>query len=277
MAKGPAYIIVGKGRWGTRMHALLVGESRRVEYAPSPRREAAESDADYEARMFRSFAGSSPQIAWLCVPPGPQVPLLVRSAMAAGLHVIVEKPWNYSREVTAALQRAAETKNLKIGVHFEYCFLSDVERWRSEYAHRSDLRFSGVFTTSTNDHMGVPAMQNLGSHLFSILEYAVPDATVWEIRYGYDSANQRKVWLESGKQRVDEIDLLGHKEPIIQRYLASFEKSLGGEHFPIDLGFAQRVNERLELFVSETKSPTAAVRPANAADGEPSGDGKKRG
>ncbi|MEQ1353235.1 MAG: Gfo/Idh/MocA family oxidoreductase [Candidatus Acidiferrum sp.] len=269
MANDPSYIIVGKGCWGTRMHALLEGEGRRVEFAPSSRHKAGESDPDYEARVIRSFAGSSTQIAWLCVPPGAHVPLLMRAALAAGLHMIVEKPWTYSREETEALQRAAETKNLKIGVHFEYCFLSDVERWRREYARQVDLRFSGIFTTSLSDHMGVSAMQNLGSHLFSILEYAIPDATVGEIRCGYDAANQRTVWLESGKQSVDEIDLLAHKEPIIQRYLASFENSLDGEKFPIDLEFAQRVNEKLELLVSGTTSP-----PANAAGGAPGGDSK---
>lgn len=272
MGKGPAYIIVGKGRWGARMHALLVGEGRRLEYAPSSRREAGESDADFEARMTRSIAGSAAQVAWLCVPPGAHVPLLMRAALAAGLHVIVEKPWSYSREETAAIQQGAAMKNLKIGVHFEYCLLSDVERWRREYAGQLDLRFNGIFTTAASDHMGLSAMQNLGSHLFSIHAYAVPNAAVAEIRCGYDSANQRTVWLESGKRRVDEIDLLAHKEPIIQRYLASFENSLDGEDFPIDLGFAQRVNEKLELFVSGTKSP-----PANTAGGAPGSDSKKRG
>jgi hypothetical protein len=134
------------------------------------------------------------------------------------------------------------------------------------------LRFSGIFTTSVSDHMGVSAMQNLGSHLFSIHEFAVPNAAIAEIRCEYDSANRRTVWLESGKQRVDEIDLLAHQEPIIQRYLARFEGSVDGETFPIDLGFAQRVNEKLELLVSGTKFP-----PANAAGGAPGGNSEKRG
>jgi hypothetical protein len=267
MADGSAYIIVGKGRWGTRMHALLAGEGRRVEFAQGSRREAGETDVGYEARMTRNVRESSAQIAWLCVPPGPHVPRLTRAVLTAGLHVIVEKPWNYSREETVALQRVADTKKLKIGVHFEYCFLSGVERWRREHARRPDLRFSGIFTTSASDHMGVSAMQNLGSHLFSIHGHAVPNAAIEEIRCGYDSANQRTVWLESGNERVAEIDLLAHQEPIIQRFLARFESSLAGDAFPIDLGFAQRVNEKLEALVSGTKSP-----PANAAGGAPGGD-----
>lgn len=252
MGNDPAYIIVGKGRWGVRMQALLVGEGRRVEFAPSPRREAGESDAEYEARVSRGFAGGAGQIAWLCVPPGAHVPPLIRAAIAAGLHVIVEKPWNYSGEKTAALQRAADAKNLKIGVHFEYCFLSAVERWRREYTQQADLRFGGIFNTSVSDHMGVSAMQNLGSHLFSIHEYAAPFAAIGEIRCAYDSGNQRTVWLESGKRRVDEIDLLAHQEPIIQRFLARFESGLFGDAFPIDLGFAQRVKETMDAFVQRT-------------------------
>jgi hypothetical protein len=267
MDNEPSYIIVGKGRWGVRMQALLAGEGRRVESAPSPRQATGESDADYEARMTRSLANGAARIAWLCVPPGAHVPPLTRAALAAGLHVIVEKPWHYSREVTTALQQSAAMKSLKIGVHFEYCFLSDVERWRREYARHPDLRFSGIFTTSVSDHMGVSAMENLGSHLFSVHEFAVPNAAIGEIRCGYESANQRAVWIESGKERVAEIDLLAHQEPIIQRYLASFENSLEGEHFSIDLGFAQRVNEKVELLVSGPKSP-----PATAAAGVPGGD-----
>jgi hypothetical protein len=254
MANGPSYIIVGKGRWGTRMHALVADEGRRAEFAPSARRETGESEADYEARMTLGLAESAAQIAWLCVPPGAHVPPLTRAALAAGLHVIVEKPWNYARETTSALREVAEAKNLKIGVDFEYCFQSEVERWRREYAQQPDLQFNGILTTSASDRIGVAAMQNLGSHLFSIHAYAVPDATVGEIRCGYESANQRMVWLESGRKRVAAIDLLARQEPIIQRFVARFEKSLGGEDFPIDLGFAQRVKENMDAFAQRSTS-----------------------
>ena len=35
---GPAYLIVGRGRWGARMHAMLVAEGRRVEFAAGLRK-----------------------------------------------------------------------------------------------------------------------------------------------------------------------------------------------------------------------------------------------
>ena len=53
------------------------------------------------------------------------------------------------------------------------------------------------------------------------------------------------VWLDSGKQRVANIEFLGSKEPIVQRFVSRFETSLSGKPFPFDFDFAQRVNENL--------------------------------
>ena len=82
------------------MHAMLMDEGRRAEFASGLRRQSNESSGAYESRLAQTFSGSSAQIAWLCVPPGAHVPTLIRAAFAAGLHVIVEKPWIYSREET---------------------------------------------------------------------------------------------------------------------------------------------------------------------------------
>src|ERR1700733_9123246 len=130
----PAYLIVGKGRWGARMHAMLVGEGRRAEFAPGLCRGTGESSDAHESRLAQTFSDSSAQIAWLCVPPGEHVPTLIRAAFAAGLHVIVEKPWIYSREETTKLQDAASKARLQSAVHFEYCLLSEIENWRRRYA-----------------------------------------------------------------------------------------------------------------------------------------------
>ena len=92
---------------------------------------------------------------------------------------------------------------------------------------------------------GFRPMQNLGSHLLAMREYAVPHSGLSKIRCGYELPDQRMVWLESGKQRVASIDFLGSKEPIVQRFVARFENSLDGKPFPFDFAFAQRVNENL--------------------------------
>lgn len=244
-ANGPAYLIVGRGRWGARMHAMLVGEGRRAEFASGLRRASNENTGAHESRLAQTFSDSSAQVVWLCVPPGAHVPALIRAAFAAGLHVIVEKPWVYSREETTLLQDAATRAGLKGGVHFEYCLLSEIENWRRQYEQENGLEFSGVFNVRADDHLGISAMQNLGSHLVAMREYAVPHSSLSEIHCGYELPDQRMVWLESGKQRVASINFLGSKEPIVQRFLARFENSLDGKPFPFDFAFAQRVNENL--------------------------------
>ena len=76
-------------------------------------------------------------------------------------------------------------------------------------------------------------------------EYAVPHSHLSKMLCGYELPDERMVWLDSDKQRVASIDFLGSKEPIVQRFLARFENSLGGKPFPFDFAFAQRVNENL--------------------------------
>jgi Oxidoreductase family, NAD-binding Rossmann fold len=244
-ATGPAYLIVGKGRWGARMHAMLVGEGRRAEFASGLRRQRNESSSAHESRLTQMFSDSAAQIAWLCVPPGPHVPPLIRAAFAARLHVIVEKPWVYSREDTALLQDTATKAGLKGGVHFEYCLLSEIENWRRQYKQQKDLEFGGVFNVHAADHLGISAMQNLGSHLLAMREYAVPHSRLSKILCSYELPDERMVWLDSAKLRVANMEFLGSKEPIVQRFVARFENSLDGKPFPFDFDFAQRVNENL--------------------------------
>jgi hypothetical protein len=241
----PAYLIVGSGRWGTRMHAMLVADGRRAELAAGLRRGPGESSAAHESRLAQTFSESSAQIAWLCVPPGAHVPVLIRAAFSAGLHVIVEKPWVYSREETTLLHDAATKARLKGGVHFEYCLLSAVENWRQQYEQEQGMGFGGTFNVHAADHLGISAMQNLGSHLMAMREYAVPHSHLSKIYCGYQLPDERMVWLDSEKQRVATIQFLGSKEPIVQRFLARFENSLDGTTFQFDFAFAQRVNENL--------------------------------
>jgi hypothetical protein len=244
-ANGPAYLIVGRGRWGTRMHAMLTSEGRRAEFAAGLRRRTDEIGAAHESRLAQTFSDSSAQIVWLCVPPGAHVPALIRAAFAAGLHVIVEKPWVYSREETKLLHDAAARAGLKGGVHFEYCLLSEIENWRRQYEQQNGLKFGGTFNVHATDRLGISAMQNLGSHLMAMREYAVPHSHLSKIYCGYELPDERMVWLDSDKQRVATLEFLGSKEPIVQRFVARFENSLDGKPFWFDFAFAQRVNENL--------------------------------
>jgi hypothetical protein len=242
MADGPAYAILGRGRWAGRMQGILANEQRRISSIPATRRNSDETDAAYRSRLAETMSASGAQIAWLCVLPGPHVSLIIDAALDAGLHVVAEKPWQVSQRLTTSLKERAKSLHRLIAVHFEYCLLEEVERWRGEFCPGSGLRFGGRFFLSRADHTGMPAMDNLGSHLLAIRAYAAPQSAVQEIRCGYEQPDERCVWLEKRNTRAAFIDLLANKEPIIQRFIAKVEASLEGADFPLDLEFALQVS-----------------------------------
>ena len=246
VADQPAYVILGRGRWAARMHSILVGENRRVVSIPETRRRGGESDAAYRSRLAEAMTASNAQIAWLCVLPGPHIPSMIDGALDAGLHVAAEKPWQGSRRVTASLLARAKSLRRLIAVHFEYCFLQEVERWRRDFYPGSGLRFGGRFFLNRPNHMGIPAIDNLGVHLLAIRAYGAPQSSVQEIRCGYEQPDERSVWLRRRNTRVAFIDLLANKEPIIQRFIAKLEASLEGADFPLDLEFALKVSNDAE-------------------------------
>ena len=248
MAEVPAYVILGRGRWASRMHGILTSEGRSVSLIPETRRTSGEMDDGYRSRLASAMTASKAQIAWLCVLPGPHVPFLIDAALDASLHVVVEKPWQVPPRITASLIARAKQIRRLIAVHFEYCMLEEVERWRRDFHPGSGLRFGGHFFLNRPDHTGMPAMDNLGSHLLAIRAYAAPKSAVQEIRCGYEQPDERCVWLEKRNSRAAFLDLLANKEPIIQRFVSKVEASLDGADFPFDLDFARRIaNETAAL------------------------------
>ncbi|HXJ04759.1 MAG TPA: Gfo/Idh/MocA family oxidoreductase [Candidatus Acidoferrum sp.] len=246
MTNGPAYVILGRGRWARRMHSILATENRRVLAISETRRVSSENCAAYRSRLAEAMSSSTAQVAWLCVLPGPHVPLMVEAALDVGLHVVVEKPWQGSVHVTESLVARARSLRRLIAVHFEYCLLEEVERWREDFHPGTGLRFGGRFFLGRPDHTGMAAMDNLGSHLLAIRAYATPQCALQEIRCGYEQPDERCVWLERRRARAAFIDLLANKEPIIQRFIAKVEASLEGKDFPLDLDFASRVSENAQ-------------------------------
>jgi len=241
MADGPAYVILGRGRWAKRMHSILEAETRQVGTIPEARRASDETDEAYRSRLAEAMRASGAQIAWLCVLPGPHVPFMIEAALEAKLHVIVEKPWQTSQRITASLIASAKSQRRLIAVHFEYCLLEEIERWRRDFHPGKGLRFGAHFFLNRPNHTGIPAIDNLGSHLLAIRAYAVTQSALQEIRCGYEQPDERSVWLEKRNTRAAFINLLENKEPIIQRFIAKVEASLEGEDFPFDLEFALRV------------------------------------
>jgi Oxidoreductase family, NAD-binding Rossmann fold len=243
MGKGPGYVILGRGRWATRMQSILTAEGRSVTHIAETRQAYGESNSAYTSRLAAIMSASAAQIAWLCVLPGPHVAFMVSAALDAGLHVVVEKPWQDSPRVTQSLVVKAKSLRRVIAVHFEYCLLEEVELWCRDFHQGNGFRFGGHFFLNRRDHTGIPAMDNLGSHLLAIRAYAVPHSAVQEIRCGYEQPDERCVWLERRNARAAIINLLENKEPIIQRFVAKVEAALEGAEFILNLEFALRVSE----------------------------------
>jgi len=128
MAEAPAYVILGRGHWAQRMRPIIADENRTVATIEETRQRPSESESAYVARLAEATKASSTQIAWLCVPPGPHVTLMIQAALDAGLHIIVEKPWYGSTEDTQRLQSLSRARCRLLAVHFEYLVHRELEK-----------------------------------------------------------------------------------------------------------------------------------------------------
>jgi hypothetical protein len=245
MPEGPRYVILGRGRWAQRVKNILAGEHRVAAQIEDTRQRAGERDADYRERLAEGMRSSDAQIAWACVLPGPHIPLMAEAALDASLHMICEKPWPSSGPITESLAARARDLRRLVAVHYEYCFLAEVERWRRNFSAEARLEFGGRFFLSRPNHTGMAAMDNVGSHLVAIRNYAVPHATIKEIRCGYEQPDERSVWLERDGEKLAFIDLLEQKEQIIQKFIADFEAARDATEFAVDLRFGLRVAEEI--------------------------------
>lgn len=245
MAEGPAYVILGRGRWAKKMQPVIAAEERTVTTIEETRQEASEDTASYITRLGEKLKASRAQIAWLCVSPGPHVCLMIQAALEAGLHVIAEKPWYGAAADTERLQSLARARSRLVAIHFEYLVHEEVQKWKKSFYPGTGLRFGGHFFLSRPDHTGIPASDNLGSHLMAIREFAAPAAEVCELQCAYERPDERIVWLERGGKRVASIDLLKGSERIIQDFMKKVEAALDGAAFPFDLDFALRVANQL--------------------------------
>jgi hypothetical protein len=230
------------------MRSVLEGEGRRVACIEETRGEPAE--------LTDALGASGAQAAWLCVTPGPHVARMAAAAIEAGMHVVAEKPWLCSAAQSKTLARAAAQRGLRLAVHFEYCFLDGVEAWRERFNNVSGMRFRGRFTIKRADHLGIPALQNLGSHLAAIRRNAAPQSQIAELVCAYEAAEERRVWLDE-----ESIDFLHNKEPLIQRFVRRFEDV--AQEFPFDLDFGLGVAQDLTTYrgrrTAESRTPGSAA------------------
>jgi Oxidoreductase family, NAD-binding Rossmann fold len=253
MADVPAYVILGRGRWAQKMRPIIAGEGRTVATIEETRQRQPESPQDYISRFAECMKASRAQIAWLCVSPGPHVSLMIQAGLEAGLHVIAEKPWYGSAADTGRLQALARKRRRLIGVHFEYLVHREVEKWKDSFCPGSELRFGGHFFHGRPYDGDIPAVDNLGCHLFAIREFAAPASEVGEMRCVYGGSEERLVWLEQDGRRVASIDLFKGSGRIIQDFMKKVEAALDGAAFSFDLDFALRVANELNAF--KARSP----------------------
>src|SRR5450755_3074028 len=101
MPEGLSYVILGRGRWAKRIDSILTGYGRRTTCIPSTRPDTGEDHAADSDHLTSAMAATGADIAWLCIPPGPHIPLIAEAALVARLHVVVEKPWLASAAETA--------------------------------------------------------------------------------------------------------------------------------------------------------------------------------
>ena len=248
MAEGPGYVVIGRGRWAQRMRAVIAGEGRTATAIEEARQRPSEIPESYIARLAEGMKACGAQIAWLCVLPGEHVSAMIQAALEANLHVIAEKPWYGSTADSERLQALARAKRRLIGVHFEYLVHAEVEKWRSSFCPGSGLRFGGHFFLGRPYEGTIPALDNLGCHLFAIREFAVPASEVSEMACAYQQPDKRLVWIEQDGRSIASIDLFKGSEGIIQDFMKKVEAALDGAAFPFDLDFALRVANQLNAF-----------------------------
>src|SRR5215467_7564582 len=226
MVETPAYIILGRGRWAEKMRPIIAGEGRSVVVIEEARQRPSESAPSYVSRLAEGLRASRAQIAWLCVSPGPHVSLMIQVALDAGLHVIAEKPWYGSAAETERLQSLARARRRLIGVHYEYLVHAEVEKWKNSFCRGCGMRFGGHFFLGRRYEGNIPAIDNLGCHLFAIREFAVPASEVAEMQCAYERTDERTVWLEQDGRRIASIDLFQGSNRIIQDFMKKTEAAL---------------------------------------------------
>ena len=251
MAEAPAYVILGRGRWAKKMQPIIAAEGKSVTTIEETRQRPLEHKTSYVCRLAEAMKASGALIAWLCVPPGPHVCLMIQAALEAGLHAVAEKPWYGSEADTNRLQGLARARRRLIAIHFEYLVHPEVEKWKASFYAGRELRFGGHFALSRPDHIGIPALDNLGCHLMAIREFAVPASEICEVVCAYERPDERIVWLERDGQRIASIDLMQGSERIIQGFLKKVEAALDAAAFPFDLGFALRVENQLNAYKAQ--------------------------
>lgn len=229
------YLILGTGRWANIVQGALAGMGRATSQEGGTRL-AGRSAADYADAWRGRIAASGAQIVWLATPPGEHVAPIADACIEARVHLIAEKPWLVEAAQSEALANRAGAAGILIGVHHQYVYLEAAERLKRDWVGRADAVFDGTFTTAKPNRLGLSAMANIGIHLLALRRFIDPAASIGTLDVGYERHNERSIALSAPGKAQDAIDFTVNNEPIVQRYIADFERCASeGAPFRCDL------------------------------------------
>ena len=236
------YAIVGNGAWGKVITEILRSLCREVTTIELSRKSNEQSETEFKNIVRSKFREVSRhvKILWLAVPPGNQA-TLIEEALLLGFHVIVEKPLVLDASETHKLQQLANVKRLQVGVHYQYCYLTEFYNLQNSEQFPNKATFSGIFDIEKKNRFNISAGVNLASHLFAIKLMHFQNTSFGSITASYQNINKRCVNIHTNN-RQHIIDFTNNNEPLIQRFIADFEYSII-EHYPflINLKFSENV------------------------------------
>ncbi len=249
MVHSSRYIVVGQGRWGSQVSNILKKCGCKTSACPISRPGKDENLESYREKAHAIFkkAASNADIVWLAIPP-PNQALLADAALDAGLHVVAEKPWTSPQAISKQLAIKAQAKGLLFGVHYQYCLLNSAQLLSAKLHGPEDVAqsFSGRFTISKKNRLGLSALENLGSHLLAIRQFHFPKSSLGQIVVAYDAKNCRYFELKTPK-KTHRVNFLDCKQPLVQEFISMFEECLNTEKdFPLNLQFAQLVQQDMQ-------------------------------
>lgn len=252
MSRKFRYGVIGNGQWGKRIQDILIQMERDIVVFDISRR-FEQTTREYENYILNNLKKNinNVDIFWLAVPPGDQY-TLCKSILGFNKHIIVEKPWMENTEKTKELLAYSSKINKQIGVHFQYCYLDCIEKILKNNDKFSI--FNGAFCVSKENRLSIPAIYNLGSHLFSIKELYFPHLNVGKIETGYNKPDARYFELK-GSDKEYVLDFFKINEPLIQRFVKDFEKKIDSEeNIDLNLDLCLRINQAIRDYSESQKN-----------------------
>lgn len=222
------YGVIGRGRWGARIAAILTEMGRPVTVIG--RSQAPPRQVD---------------VLWIAVPPVAQE-AVVEASLATRCHLVVEKPWLASAALTASIGANLRNENRHVAVHFEYCYLSELAPLAASPDFQGTADFLGAFETAKANRLKIPALQNLGIHIAAIRRRWFSSARLVNVEAAYGTRERRLIELASRGMKTG-VDFTNQRQPVIQRFIEDFESHIRtGTRFPLDLEFARASLSDLE-------------------------------